>query len=77
MGVSHFNSQETKPSSILIMELEASGARKKQAAAQSEAQVRRGCTLEHVPDPVCLDKSSPGGSSGKRAPLLTGTFLPG
>ena len=45
MGVSHLDSQETKPSPILITESETSGTRRKQkqrmvVAAQEKAQVK-------------------------------------
>lgn len=54
MGVSHFNSQETKPGPILITESEASGTRKKQAtdgeSGSGEKSVPpRACPLERVP----------------------------
>lgn len=65
MGVSHFNSQETKPGPILITESEASGTRKKQAtddeSGSGEKSVSpRACPRSEAPDPGCLDRRAGG-----------------
>lgn len=69
MGVSHFHSQETKPSPILITESEASGTRRKQTTESSRSSVGgtgeesvspRACPRSEVPDPGCLDRRAQG-----------------